>query len=302
MSAKPPDWSQDYYNRDLYRLIYAAGNLETYQLEDPAKEILAFIHFLPEQNTITSLPGMPYGGFQFHEDLGPAELDFFIQSIQQDAQERGFRRMWINQPPDCYFPGDRMMHDLLMSQDFQLRYQAINHHIKVSDAPGAFEQSLHESERRRLIKCENAGFDLAHEQENHVTMLFRFIERCREEQGRDLSLSENLFLAQFRANPDRYPLFAVWNRDELIATCISVQVKPGVLYAFYPAYAARYHTYSPMVMLYEGLYKYCQEREIKILDLGTSMLEGGPNQSLITFKERIGGILTAKRSYQWQLL
>ena len=302
LSGKLPDWAEDYYNRDLYRLIYAAGNLVTYQLWNPEEAVLSFIHFFPEENTLTSLPGMPYGGFHFEEDLGPAELDFFLQSIQQDAQERGFRRIWINQPPDCYNRNNRMVHDLLQSQDFQLRYQAINHHLPVKEDPEAFEQGLHESEKRRLAKCEMAGFDLSHEQDNHVSLLFRFIERCREEQGRDLSLSENLFMTQFRAFPERYPLFAVWNRDELIAACISVQVSPGVLYAFYPAYSARFHTYSPMVMLYSGLYNYCRMQGIKTLDLGTSMLEGGPNQTLITFKERLGGVFSAKRSYQWQLL
>ena len=113
-------------------------------------------------------------------------------------------------------------------------------------------------------------------------------------------MSENSFLSQFKAAPEQYPLFAVWNRDEMIAACICVTARENTVYAFYPAYAAHYHTYSPMVMLYEGMYHYCQQSGMSLLDLGTSMLEGGPNQNLIRFKERLGGIYSAKRSYLWQ--
>lgn len=298
LGARQPAWPCDYYNLHLYRFLYSSTQLYTYQLLDPEGSLQAFIHLLPEEEQLISLPGLPFGGFLFEEELAPVALDFFIETVQQEVLKLGYQQLWLNQAPDCYHASNKHLHDLLLSQGFQLRYQAINHHIPLS-SESLFEEGLHDSERRRLQKCHNAGFELSKEPVEHVGLLFRFIQNCRKAQGRTLSLSEGSFLSQFHAAPERYPLFAVWHDEELIAACISVQVLEQTLYAFYPAYEERYHTYSPTVMLYEGIYRYCQQQHIYQLDLGTSMLEGGPNQNLIRFKERVGGRYSPKRSYQW---
>jgi hypothetical protein len=56
-----------------------------------------------------------------------------------------------------------------------------------------------------------------------------------------------------------------------------------------------------MVMLVDEMYKYCRERYYEILDLGISTLPEGVHQdSLIAFKEHMGGEKSAKLSYEWE--
>jgi hypothetical protein len=50
-------------------------------------------------------------------------------------------------------------------------------------------------------------------------------------------------------------------------------------------------------MLIEGMYGWCQQQGIKLLDLGTSALDSQPNFSLLDFKLRLGAHPTAKLTF-----
>jgi hypothetical protein len=44
-----------------------------------------------------------------------------------------------------------------------------------------------------------------------------------------------------------------------------------------------------VVLLIDGIYELAQSQGVKMIDLGTSMLEGKVNRSLLHFKKSIGG-------------
>jgi hypothetical protein len=49
-----------------------------------------------------------------------------------------------------------------------------------------------------------------------------------------------------------------------------------------------------LVFLLNGLYAWCQNENVKLLDLGTSYVNGKANATLLDFKLRMGGELTPK--------
>jgi hypothetical protein len=73
-----------------------------------------------------------------------------------------------------------------------------------------------------------------------------------------------------------------------------------VLYNFYPASPLAYNSFSPVVLLNEGLHAFGRASGLALLDLGTSTLPTGLNSSLLQFKRHLGGILSLKLSFEWE--
>ena len=107
------------------------------------------------------------------------------------------------------------------------------------------------------------------------------------------------YISQF---PQNYLLFSVRNGDELMAATIAIIVHRKILYNFLPGSLRKMKHFSPTVLLIDGLYKFCQQRQIDMLDLGISTTKDGKNQnSLISFKERMGGQSSPKYFFAKQI-
>ena len=97
----------------------------------------------------------------------------------------------------------------------------------------------------------------------------------------------------FHFFPKAFQIFTVRDKHKIVALTVTVRVNDRILYNFYPADAAEYHNYSPTVMLTEGLYNYCWEVGIGLLDLGSA-----PNYGLIRFKKNLGAQASLKLSFE----
>jgi hypothetical protein len=114
-------------------------------------------------------------------------------------------------------------------------------------------------------------------------------------------MSEGQLTELFRLFPNNHFLFSV--RDaagEWAALTVAIQVNERVLYNFYPASPLSYNAFSPVVMLNEGLHAFGRASGLHLLDLGTSSLPTGLNQSLLQFKRHLGGILSLKLTFEWE--
>ena len=84
-------------------------------------------------------------------------------------------------------------------------------------------------------------------------------------------------------------LFQVADESHLAAAAIVIKVSDKILYTFYYAHDKKFNKISPVVQLISGIYEYAQARNFTLIDLGTSMVDGKINRSLIQFKKSIGG-------------
>jgi hypothetical protein len=71
-----------------------------------------------------------------------------------------------------------------------------------------------------------------------------------------------------------------------------------VLYDFYHDHATAFDHLSPVALLVAGMYDFCNAQNIRLLDLGTSAVNDGPNFSLLTFKKFLGGNPTHKLTFE----
>ena len=101
---------------------------------------------------------------------------------------------------------------------------------------------------------------------------YELIRRFRLSRGLSLSLELESVRAMFVHFPEACKVFVVKDQEKIIAATIAIVVNDQILYNFYPAHDAAYQTFSPVVMLTDGLYRFCQQQGFALLDLGQRLL------------------------------
>ncbi|WP_374760218.1 GNAT family N-acetyltransferase [Dyadobacter pollutisoli] len=165
-----------------------------------------------------------------------------------------------------------------------------------------FARKICPAERRRLNKCIRTGYSVHSGKCLNLDEAYRFLIHCREQAGYTLPLS----LCQMRELaglfPERMLLFSVFDNAALIALSVTIKVTDDTLYNFLMADLIEYRKYSPVVLLIETIYNFCQRTGVRIIDLGISLDKNGdPKPTLSRFKKNIGGQECEKISYQLRL-
>ena len=199
--------------------------------------------------------------------------------------------------PFAYDPAaSTLLAEVLPRLGYRVRQAELNNHLPLT---ASFESRLHPSERRRLHKCRRHGFHFEQEPPYLLPLAYEFLARCREQKGQQLSLELARLQELFRLFPREHMLFSV--RDgagEWAALTVAIQVSGQILYNFYPASPLAYNAFSPVVMLNEGLHAFGQASGMRLLDLGTSTLPEGLNQSLLQFKRHLGAVPSLRLTFE----
>jgi len=262
------------------------------------KRIEAKIHFLLDDKTAFSPYKSLFGSFEFSSRIHPNLLTEFWDFIENDLKSRNIERVKITNYAACYSQKKtKMLKNSMEKSGFSIVLSAVNHHISIDEHP--LERRMHSMEKRRLNKCNENGFTFMEEQPGNTPEIHDYIRSCRNEQGLKVSISKEELFEYLNNFPQSYFIFSVRHKGELAAVTIAIKVHRRILYSFLPASLKKYNQYSPSVLLNAGLYNYCQDHQFELLDLGISTELDGKNQdSLIEFKERIGGDMSYKYFFE----
>lgn len=266
------------------------------------KRIEGKIHFLIQDRVAYSPYKSLFGSFEFNPRLHSNLLEEFWSFIESDLRTREIKKVVIVSFAECYAPlKARKIHETLVKNEFSITLKATNHHIRVGE--DLLENRMHPMEWRRFRKCQKEGFNFREEPPDCAGEVYDFLAECRREQHLELSISREKWMQYCKVFPQNYPFFSVRDTDgEILAATITIIPQRQILYTFLPGSLRRYKHFSPSVMLYHGLYAYCRQRSIDLLDLGISTEKNGSDQkSLIAFKERLGGQVSYKYFYEKRL-
>ena len=265
------------------------------------KRIEGKIHFLLKDEVAYSPFKSLFGSFEFNPRIHPNLLTEFWSFIESDLAEKEVNKVNIVNHAECYAPMKaELVKKTLENAGFYVTLKATNHHIEIGKS--SLESNMHLMELRRLKKSKDLGFTFKEETKENAEEIYDFLEKCREEQSIQLSISKERFFEYLEEFPQNYPVFSVRNQDQLLAATIATRVHRNILYSYLPGSLRRFKQYSPSVMLNEGLYIYCQNHQIELLDLGISTeKDGTEQQSLAEFKERIGAIKSHKFFFEKML-
>jgi lipid II:glycine glycyltransferase (peptidoglycan interpeptide bridge formation enzyme) len=287
---------EDIFHHSNHLKLQAADGWNSFSMVDEEQQVVAAMHFHIGAGMARNPYRAPYGSFYFSEKLTDDQLNEFIFSIGMQLESRGVTQIHIKTPPAAYpYVKSDGLCRALKQAGYRVDADEISAIIFVKHDP--FNSILHASERKRLRKCEEADFTFHLLPLDQLEEVYNFLKVHRQKKDYALSMSFEDLKRTVEVFPDRFVLSIIRDGQKWAAANISVIVNPEVLYNFYHDHDEVYNQYSPVVMLVGGLYRFCQENGIKLLDLGTSQTGNKVNQSLLDFKLRLGARPSPKLTF-----
>jgi len=238
----------------------------------------------------------PFGSYQFVSTIKPVTLYKFLEFTLARLHEQGVNEFTITNPPAAYLPGMiDLLTTFLLNNEFEVCEAEVGTFLRVNED---FRDGLSRRESRCLRKAERAGLKFRVVPTHELEAIYTFVLACRTERGYDLSIDWETLRKTVETFPDRFLLFGVMHDSILAAASIAINVGNGVLVNFHPAHPRDYDHLSPVVMLLDGMINYGRENGYRLLDLGTSAIDGEPNFGLLDFKLGVGGIPTTKFTFR----
>lgn len=257
--------------------------------------------FFIDSNKAVSPGAAPFGSIEFAETLPDRVLDKLLISITDAVRSAGAPTLRLVNYPHCYAPEQaNRLTVKLVEQGFQLIETDQNFFLSVTS--NVFESTIAPSERRRLHKCQKAGFRFEQWESPNIAEVVAFLRETRQQLGYPLTLSPERLADLLQTFPNQFGVFVVNDGANLAALTVAVRVRHDILYNFLPASHTDYRTFSPMVMLTDGLFTYCQQQQIRLLDLGISLDHNRePKPTLMRFKRNLGAQSSPKMVFEKSL-
>jgi len=244
-----------------------------------------------------SLLYCPYASLSIFKKVDSKILTSFIESVIEKLYIQSVKEIIIKLPP--HFIEDNQENGLdkiFENCGFKIQSSEINHHITLDQ--NDYWDSIHQMQRRKIKKCIESGFQVQQEPIDSIAEIHYFIEKCRTQTGIGINISRKNLINAFEQLPDQYESFTVRNSaNQIMAATVSVKVTEDVVYNYLPAFDRTFKTYSPLTLLTHHLVDRFKNEGYKYLDLGISSINGTPQKSLITFKERMGAIESNRLTY-----
>jgi hypothetical protein len=275
-----------FHNPKHLQLQSIAGWHSYVMLSNEERTVVALLHVHIEKEDARSPLRSPYGSILSSKSITHDLLTKFIGFIEVKLKERGVRKLTLKNAPEIYFPEESECLQKVLTENGYKSNAETSAVIPVSEIE--FESNLHYSLKKKVRKCEEAGFTFNQLPLQDLPVVYQFLKACREEKNYSLSMSFDEMIQVTSIFPDAFFLTSVTDHNQLVAANISIQVNTRVLYNFYHDHHASYDALSPVVFLNRGLYQICQKRNIELLDLGTSQTDGRLNESLLNFKLKLG--------------
>lgn len=301
-SGLTPDFEPDIFlNQQHLQLQVSSGWVTFCAIHKKSKKIDALVHYHLEGDSAKSPYRSPYGSFAFSESISSDCLCEFVNFTEAKLKSRAVKNILLKNSPEAY---DQKKNESLQNLLLQLGYKIESEEIGtvITITGNSFESILHRSHQKKLKKCRENGFTFEFLPLDYLEDVYFFLKMVREKKSYTLSMSFDELKKTTDQFPDHFLLCVVKDGESIIAANISVRVNSKVLYNFYHDHLSLYDAVSPVVLLNAGLYEYGQQQECRLLDLGTSMIDGEPDLPLITFKTRLGGQPTRKLSFVKNLI
>ena len=270
----------------------------------PKNQIITFeeneskIHFSRIGNLLISLDKSPFGSFVITSRITKNKLSSLVEKIEDWSRQEGIANLLIRSFPEIYEPEQNaLIKETLIGSGYIIKYEDITQVIEVTEGP----MNLNTDKRRRLRQAESLDFSFREIALNHLEEAYSLIVESRESKGYPVTMMFKDLEAMFKLFPGDYLLFGVFEKNKLIATSVCIKVNDRILYCFYIGDALAFRPHSPITLLINGIYEYCQTNDFNMLDLGISTDKGVLNKGLYAFKKTFGSFDSHKLTFLKQL-
>ena len=230
-----------------------------------------------------------FGGFEFKEHIPllikEAFIEFVINFISNKDNE--CTSIEIIFQPDIYnIESNSELLSILFRLGFLLNDVEINQFINVNEYQK--DLSVSYGNRKRINKCIRQGIQFKRLSRTDYKEAYNVILSNRKRNNYSISMTWDSILKMLKHFEDKFFFFGLYKDQTMIASSISINVSPQILYVFYWGEIDGQQTLSPVSYLSTRIVEFCLDNDFTILDLGTSSINTAPNYGLIKFKKAIG--------------
>ncbi len=249
------------------------------------------------QNDIAYSPlKAPFGSLEFDEGLAPEIIFEFWAFLELWCKEHQVKFLYIKTYPFIYQPeNSALLMNTMLCFGYKIQNAELNQHILVNENP--FLDRVSYSEKKRINKCIRNNLRFALSGVENLEVSYKLIKESRDRKNYPTSMSFNELKSVFLKFPENYYLFTVLDKENIVALSVSILINNKILYNFYHAHDESYNQLSPITFVVKGIYEYCQEQKIEVLDLGISTAENILNKGLFRFKRNLGAKTSLKFSF-----
>lgn len=267
-----------------------------YAQDEKRRRVVASLYLNLNGDSAVSSVRSPYGSVEGSEGVPPEVLFNFLIFVEDALKKRNIKSVRITCAPGVYMPA---LHNLLSVYFPNLGYRTTAAALSAYLRPDSeFVLGISQTEKQALSKGTLGGLHFQLIDIEKLEDVYTFIARCHRGKGYPMSMTFADLQTTVGKFEDRFVLSAAFDQHAMVAASIAIRVSNDVLYNFYMDHDSAYNKVSPVLILLEGLYNYCKGSNIRIMDLGTSALDGKPNFGLLSFKLRLGARVTPKMTVE----
>jgi len=229
-----------------------------------------------------------FGGISAQEGIDFSLLEEFISLVIHTLTKDSFKIKIKLQPfshnealfSNCF--------NIFSRLKFFIASNDLNYSLRVDEEE--FLNKISYGNQKKLKQCLRDGFFASKLNASRFDEAYEVIRSNRESKGYPMTMDQSDFLEMVKVFPDDIHCFAVFNPNDLsmIASSICISINSDILYVFYWGDLPRSDSYSPITLLSSCIYDFAKKSSYKIIDVGTSTINGDPNYGLINFKRNLG--------------
>ena len=257
------------------------------------------IYFSRLGNLLISLDKSPFGSIVLSSGNTKSDLCSLVEKIVSWSKANGIASLIVRSFPEVYQPvNSTLIKNALSETGFIVKYEDITQVIHV---PEGSPINLNTHKKRRIRQAESKAFVFRQISIDYLDEAYARIVESRESKGYPVTMTLQDLKEMFKAFPNDYLLFGVFDQKLLIAAAVCIKINSEIMYCFYLGDALAYRRDSPVTLLINGIFEYCKTHRFKILDLGLSSDKGILNTGLYAFKKSFGSVDSYKLTFLKQL-
>lgn len=274
-------------------------------------KMLSFQYVTKENAIIANwtLPILPELRLPLHAPFATPEIKKL--SAKQSAQfvlagldilkQNMVEKVEITLPPEGYkHYKPTLLAEILSGEGFTIQ-KCVNHFLIDVNINHRFEENLSPIHIRKLKKAKQVGLEFKIAEVDALKSIYDFIFDQRSSKHYKLSLSYLKIKKLQQTFKTKIKLFCVLHNQTIVAACIGILPDAHTFYTLYYDHLAAYNYCSPTVHLLNGIYEWCVQQNLLLLDLGSAHINQKPNLGLQDFKLNAGAYPSAKLTLSKEL-
>lgn len=279
------------FNEINFFKLHSESNNDLYiqLVRSTDKKVFANLTFyINDLNEYVSPVKGTFGGISAQEGIDFSLLEEFISLVIHALTKDSFKIKIKLQPfshnealcSNCF--------NIFSRLKFSIVSNDLNYSLRVDEEE--FLNKISYGNQKKLKQCLRDGFFASKLDVSRFKEAYNVIQSNRESKGYPMTMDQSSLLEMMKIFPNNIHCFAVFNPNDLsmFASSICISINSDILYVFYWGDLPSRDSYSPITLLSSYIYDFAKENSYKIIDVGTSTINGEPNYGLINFKRNLG--------------